>query len=61
MAFVLTPIIEDALIRSLRMSGGSFMIFIERPIALVLILISLALLVTSFLGKGSYAKGQIDD
>ncbi|MEK4921320.1 tripartite tricarboxylate transporter permease [Cytobacillus sp. FSL R5-0569] len=39
LAFVLAPIIESSLRRSLSLSQGSYMIFVERPISLVLLLI----------------------
>ena len=35
MAYVLGPIFEQSLRTSLRISGGSFLIFVERPICAV--------------------------
>ena len=49
MAFVLGPLLEQALRRSLIVSGGSFSIFITRPISAVTLFIAFALLLSSFL------------
>ena len=49
LALVLGPMLEKSLRQSLLMSSGSGMIFLERPISLVMILISVALLVSSVL------------
>ncbi len=46
LAFVLSPMIENALRQSLIMSHGSFMIFVTEPISLVLLLIAFFLLVS---------------
>lgn len=47
LAFILGPLLEKYLIQSLSMSGGSPMIFVQRGLALALILISGVLLLTS--------------
>jgi len=44
LAFVLSPLLENALRQSLIMSNGDFSIFFSRPISLLLILASLFLL-----------------
>jgi putative tricarboxylic transport membrane protein len=44
LAYVLSPLLEVALRQSLSISGGSFIIFLSRPISLVCILIVAALL-----------------
>jgi len=49
MAFVLGPLLEQSLRRSLIVSGGSFSIFITRPISAVTLFIAFALLLSSFL------------
>lgn len=49
LAFILGPLLENALRQSLIMSQGEFHIFFERPIALVALSIAALLLVTAFL------------
>jgi putative tricarboxylic transport membrane protein len=44
LAFVLSPMLENAFRQALIMSGGSSSIFFTRPISLVLLLIAIALL-----------------
>jgi putative tricarboxylic transport membrane protein len=61
MTLVLTSQIEDSMIRSLRMSGGSFLIFFERPISLIFMLIAFFLLITSFLRKKRVIRDDLDD
>ena len=56
MAFVLGPLIEQALRRSLIISGGSFEIFFTRPISAVTLLIAIFLLFSSFLIHGRKKK-----
>jgi len=52
---ILGPLLENSLRQSLILSGGSFLIFIQRPIALAIIIISLTFLLLilrkSFFGK----------
>jgi len=48
LALVLGPMLEEALNQSLVLSGGSFLIFLSRPISMILILISFTLLASSF-------------
>jgi putative tricarboxylic transport membrane protein len=47
LGLVIAPIFEMSLRQSLIMSNGAWLIFLQRPIALVLLLVSLALLVAS--------------
>jgi putative tricarboxylic transport membrane protein len=47
MAFVLSPILEQALRQSLILSGGSFMIFLTRPISIGCLIVAAGLLATS--------------
>ncbi len=49
LAYVLAPIIEDTLLQSLTLSGGSFAIFLVRPIAAVCLGIALLLVLTALL------------
>jgi TctA family transporter len=44
LGFVLGPLMEDNLRRALRISGGDPMIFLDRPISLVLLACTLLLL-----------------
>jgi putative tricarboxylic transport membrane protein len=53
LAFILGPIIERSLRRSLLLSDGSPMIFIERPYALGMLLLILLFLVATFIGNRS--------
>jgi len=49
LAFVLSPMCENALRQSLLMSGGSFTIFVYRPISVVLLGLAFLILVSSSL------------
>jgi putative tricarboxylic transport membrane protein len=49
LAFVLGPMLEQALRQSLLMSQGSFMIFLNRPISAVLLVIAFLLLISTLL------------
>jgi len=51
LAFVLAPRFEQAIRRALTISGGSLLIFIEKPISLILILSTLAFVVAPFLSE----------
>lgn len=51
LAMVLGPMFENALRQSLIMSGGSFGIFVSRPIAGVLLLVTLIVIILPFFGK----------
>jgi putative tricarboxylic transport membrane protein len=57
LAFVLSPMIENALRQSLIMSHGSFMIFVTEPISLVLLLIAFFLLVSPIIPGFRRPKG----
>ncbi len=46
LAFVLSPLLENALRQSLILSHGSFLIFLTRPISLILLMVAMVLLVT---------------
>lgn len=48
LALVLGPMLEEAMNQSLVLSGGSFFIFLSRPISMILILISFTILASSF-------------
>jgi putative tricarboxylic transport membrane protein len=47
LAFILGPLLEKYLLQSLSMSGGNPMIFVQRPLALTLIVAAGLLLVVS--------------
>jgi putative tricarboxylic transport membrane protein len=49
LAYVLTPLLENALRQSLILSGGSFGIFMVRPISAGCLVVAAALLVSSLL------------
>jgi putative tricarboxylic transport membrane protein len=49
LAFVLSPLLENALRQSLIMSHGNFSIFFTRPISLFLIVVALFLLISPLL------------
>jgi putative tricarboxylic transport membrane protein len=51
LAFVLGPLLETALRRSLILSDGSFLIFIERPLSAAFILFSVVILVAPLFSK----------
>jgi len=58
LAFVLSPLLENALRQSLIMSGGDFTVFFTRPISLFLFLAAVSLLVLPILpGLGRRPKG----
>jgi putative tricarboxylic transport membrane protein len=58
LAFVLSPLLENALRQSLIMSGGDFTVFFTRPISLFLFLAAVSLLVLPVLpGLGRRPKG----
>jgi len=56
LAFVLGPLIEVAFRQSMIASEGSFMVFVSRPISAFLMLVALAILVTAFVKKRSFAE-----
>jgi len=59
LAFVLSPLLENALRQSLIMSGGDFTVFFTRPISLFLFLAAVCLLVLPVLpGLGRRPKGD---
>jgi len=49
LAYVLTPLLENALRQSLILSGGSFGIFVSRPISAACLVVAAALLLSSLL------------
>jgi putative tricarboxylic transport membrane protein len=59
LAFVLGPLMEQALRQSLLMSGGSFMIFIARPICAVTLAIACFLLFGSIFPFIKKRRGKI--
>ena len=61
MGFVLSGILESSFLRALLMSGGSFMIFLSRPISCVFMAAAFLMLFTSLLRKKAIVKGGADD
>jgi putative tricarboxylic transport membrane protein len=59
LAYVLGPMLEQALRQSLIMSNGSFTIFIFRPISAVSLFIALVLLVTAFTGEAKKKRMKV--
>lgn len=51
LAFIVAPMFEEYTRRTLAISRGDYMVFLERPISLTLILISVTILVLSFFWK----------
>lgn len=47
LAFILSPMMENALKQSLRMSGGDFSIFVKRPISVIFIGVALLSIITA--------------
>ena len=59
LAFVLSPMLENAFRQALIMSGGSFDIFFTRPISLVLLLVTITLLLLPLIpGLRKIPKGE---
>jgi putative tricarboxylic transport membrane protein len=61
MAFVLGPLMEQALRRSLIISDGSFSIFISRPISAATLILAFFLLFSSFLTKFRGKKPESEE
>jgi putative tricarboxylic transport membrane protein len=61
LAFVLGPMMEVALRRSLTLSDGSFMIFLQRPIAAVCLVITFLVLVLPLVLKKRIGAGLASD
>ncbi len=57
LAFVLSPLLENALRQSLIHSGGSFSIFLIRPISLGCLILAAILLATSLMSSGKNKLG----
>jgi putative tricarboxylic transport membrane protein len=57
LAFVLGPILETALRRSLLLSDGSFLIFFRRPISAVLLGFAIVVLVAPLLTRTRTGEG----
>jgi putative tricarboxylic transport membrane protein len=61
LAFVLGPLLETALRRSLILSDGSFLIFIQRPISAAFILFSVVVLVAPLFSKLRLGRGLSEE
>jgi len=60
LAFVLSPMIENAFRQSLTMSHGSFSIFFARPISCILLIVAMLLLISPLVLKKRPKGGDID-
>ena len=61
LAFVLGPLLETALRRSLILSDGSFLIFLQRPISAAFILFALLVFLAPLFGKMRPARGLSEE
>jgi putative tricarboxylic transport membrane protein len=61
LAFVLGPLLETALRRSLILSDGSFLIFLQRPISAAFILFSVVVLVAPLFSKLKLGRGLSEE
>jgi len=61
LAFVLGPLLETALRRSLILSDGSFLIFLQRPISAAFILFSVFVLVAPLFSKLRLGRGLSEE
>jgi putative tricarboxylic transport membrane protein len=61
LAFVLGPLLETALRRSLILSDGSFSIFLQRPISAVFILLSVVVLAAPLFSKLRLGRGLSEE
>lgn len=59
MAFVLGPIMEESLRRSLSISQGSYAIFVTRPFALILVIIILAIVLIPLFKRRNRSDQQV--
>jgi len=57
LAFVLGPLLETALRRSLILSDGSFMIFLSRPISAIFLFIEVVIIVLPLITKKRFGEG----
>jgi putative tricarboxylic transport membrane protein len=60
LAFVLSPMIENAFRQSLTMSHGSFSIFFARPISCILLIVAMLLLISPLVLRKRPKGGEID-
>jgi putative tricarboxylic transport membrane protein len=61
LAFVLGPLLETALRRSLILSDGSVLIFLQRPISAAFILFSIIVLVAPLFGQMRLGRGLSEE
>jgi putative tricarboxylic transport membrane protein len=63
LAFVLGPLLERSFRQSLIMSGGSFMIFVQKPLSAISLAISALLIISSGFSfyKNTKAKISVDE
>jgi putative tricarboxylic transport membrane protein len=58
LGFVLGPLLEENFRRALLLSEGDFMTFIDKPVSLIFLLLTLLLLATAAAGKTMMARGN---
>jgi putative tricarboxylic transport membrane protein len=56
LALVLGPLIEVAFRQTMIVSGGSFLVFVQRPICAFLMLMSLGIVITAFIKKRRFTE-----
>ena len=61
MAFVLGPLLELNLRRSLIVSDGSFLIFFTRPVSATILVVAIVILALSFLSRLRKRKPESDE
>jgi len=61
MAFVLGPLLEQNLRRSLIISGGSFFVFVTRPISAITLIIAFFLLLSAFITNMRKRKPRLEE
>jgi putative tricarboxylic transport membrane protein len=59
LAFVLGPMMEQNLRKSLIISQGDFSIFFTRPLAAISLIVSIALLILPMIGRFSKKRAEI--
>lgn len=61
LTLILGPLLESALRQSLQISGGDFTIFVDRPIALVLLIVAALIVIGSVLGAKLKTKAGLPE
>ena len=61
LAYVLGPLIDVNFRQAMIISDGSMLVFMQRPVSVVLLLVGLVIVVTSFIRKRSFSTAIIDE